>query len=345
MLSELRHPAVTVLVPFFNEGPLLRRALESARGQTLRDIEILCIDDGADDATLAIAVEFAQGDDRVRILHNASNQGINRVRCRGVREARGKFLLSLDGDDALERDIAEVAYGHGQGLDVDVVEFLEYVYRNGMRGIRRAKERIPYGIAHGKPLHHLLRRCIFAGNMRRIFVRSDTYRAALDLIGPEFCNSRIDMCEDLVHFIAIHRMARRAMVIEKIGYHYFCRKGSLCLLDLDSQTISYDVLSERFRDQMRAFRRAFALLHHSQRHLLFPHIAGTNKLLERECDLCKKLLPPENYAALLAPFLDEPDYLGGISSLRSLLSASSPELVPGGSVGVPAGPLPPIAFA
>jgi glycosyltransferase involved in cell wall biosynthesis len=311
-------------VPFFNNADTLDRALESARGQTFRDIEILCVDDASEDGSLAVVQRHAGEDDRIRILRNGENQGIHRVRCRGVREARGEFILSLDGDDALELDIAEAALALVRDDSVDVIDFDEYIYGPHMR-VRmeqRVGSRKNVPLAH--PLRHFLRYPKLLGHLHRRLVRRTTYLAALDLLGEEFCAAPIRIYEDIGHAVAIYKMARRHVWTDKIGYHYYRRPGSVTKPELD---IAPEKLQVLLWSQLCVVARILGILHPRQRprfrESIFSHLKNN---LTRLHDA----LSQADYASFMGPFLSS-GFFPGKFSLGDVLAAEAPELLPGGS--------------
>ncbi|PKK12652.1 bifunctional glycosyltransferase family 2 protein/CDP-glycerol:glycerophosphate glycerophosphotransferase [Thermomonospora sp. CIF 1] len=91
-------PLLSVVVPFYNAEPYLSGCLESLRRQTLRDIEVVMVDDGSTDGSATIAKEFAERDSRFRLFQQ-DNQGVGPARNLGVAQATGKYLTFADGDD------------------------------------------------------------------------------------------------------------------------------------------------------------------------------------------------------------------------------------------------------
>jgi glycosyltransferase involved in cell wall biosynthesis len=102
-------PLVTVFMPVHNRAHLLGRAIESILAQSFRELEMLIIDDGSTDGSVAAVRRYS--DPRIRLLENGQNLGIARTRQRGLDEARGAYLAVLDSDDQaaprrLERQVA-----------------------------------------------------------------------------------------------------------------------------------------------------------------------------------------------------------------------------------------------
>ena len=113
-------PRVSVIIPVYNAAPYLRRCLDSVCGQTFRNIEIICVDDGSTDGSAAILAACAARDVRVRVLSQA-NRGQGSARNHGMRTACGEYIYFVDADDELaaldmlERLVAVADHGR---LDV-----------------------------------------------------------------------------------------------------------------------------------------------------------------------------------------------------------------------------------
>lgn len=113
-------PLVSVIVPVYNQEQYLRACLDSIRGQTLVQIEIICVDDGSTDASLAILKDYEQRDTRVKVLHQ-KNLYAGVARQKGMENARGKYLAFLDSDDFFEAGMLEEMVQAAERNDADVV--------------------------------------------------------------------------------------------------------------------------------------------------------------------------------------------------------------------------------
>jgi len=91
-------PRVSIIIPVYNAARFLRETLASALNQDIADKEIIVVDDGSSDDSLAIARQYAS--EQVRVLHQI-NRGASAARNRGLAEARGEFIQFLDADDLL----------------------------------------------------------------------------------------------------------------------------------------------------------------------------------------------------------------------------------------------------
>ncbi len=110
---------VTVVIPIYNAGEFLRPALDSVIDQTLKEIEIICIDDGSTDNSLEIIKEYQKKDERIRIV-TETNGGPGLARNNGIRRARGEYIAFLDADDFFELDMLENMYTVARANDLDI---------------------------------------------------------------------------------------------------------------------------------------------------------------------------------------------------------------------------------
>lgn len=96
------NPSVSVIIPVYNIEKFLSACLDSVCSQTLKDIEIICVDDGSTDSSLAILHRYKKQDERVIVL-TQQNQGAGAARNYGLSIAKGEYLAFLDSDDFLNR--------------------------------------------------------------------------------------------------------------------------------------------------------------------------------------------------------------------------------------------------
>ncbi len=122
---------VTVIMPIYNAYDYLRPAMDSVIDQTLREIEIICIDDGSTDHSLDIIKEYQKLDERIRIV-TENNAGPGAARNKGIMRARGEYIIFLDADDFYEPVLLERLYESAKrdNLDIAVVGFDLYNNRH-----------------------------------------------------------------------------------------------------------------------------------------------------------------------------------------------------------------------
>lgn len=120
---------VSIIIPIFNTQNEIKGCLESVLGQTLRDIEVICINDGSTDDSLRIINEYAQKDSRIKVF-SQSNIGAGPTRNRGIAVASGKYVAFMDADDMYPSDnVLELMYEKAEesGCNVCGGEWKEFL--------------------------------------------------------------------------------------------------------------------------------------------------------------------------------------------------------------------------
>ena len=110
---------VSVIIPVYNVEKYLRECLDSVINQTLSDIEIICVNDGSTDNSLAILEEYAQKDTRIKII-SKRNEGAGKARQAAIKKASGEYLAFLDGDDYYKSDFVEKMYASAKKNNSDI---------------------------------------------------------------------------------------------------------------------------------------------------------------------------------------------------------------------------------
>lgn len=112
---------VSILVAAYNVEAYLDECLHSLLSQTLKEIEIVVIDDGSTDRTLSIAQRYATTDSRIRVYPQAENIGLAQVREKSLSLAHGEFLTFVDGDDTLSSEALERLYHRATSTQADIL--------------------------------------------------------------------------------------------------------------------------------------------------------------------------------------------------------------------------------
>lgn len=98
------NPLLSIIIPIYNTAPYLRRCLDSVLNNTYRPYELLLVDDGSTDDSLAICREYAQRHDCICVL-TQENGGVHAARNRGMDNARGEYIAFIDSDDWIDADM------------------------------------------------------------------------------------------------------------------------------------------------------------------------------------------------------------------------------------------------
>ncbi|WP_180381364.1 glycosyltransferase family 2 protein [Campylobacter lanienae] len=122
---------VSIIIPVYNVEKYISQCLDSAINQSLKDIEIIIVDDCGSDKSMDIAQEYAKNDSRIKIIKNSQNQGPFTSRNNAVLAANGEYLVFLDSDDFLDLRACEIAYNATKNRYYDIIKFNAYNYENG----------------------------------------------------------------------------------------------------------------------------------------------------------------------------------------------------------------------
>ena len=114
--------AVSIIIPVYNVEKYLDECITSAMGQTLKDIEIILVDDGSPDRGGEICDLYAAKDPRIKVIHQ-ENAGVSAARNAGIAAAEGKYVMFIDGDDSAEPDFCRIPYEAAEQNGCDTVIF------------------------------------------------------------------------------------------------------------------------------------------------------------------------------------------------------------------------------
>jgi lipopolysaccharide biosynthesis glycosyltransferase/glycosyltransferase involved in cell wall biosynthesis len=115
-------PKVSVIIPVFNAALYLRRCLDSVCGQTLRELEIICINDCSTDNSLDIIYEYASKDIRLKVIDFKKHKGASSARNIGLEFSKGLYLGFVDADDYIDYDFYEQLFNAAVKTNFDIIK-------------------------------------------------------------------------------------------------------------------------------------------------------------------------------------------------------------------------------
>lgn len=132
-----KRPDVSVIIPVYNVKEFIRPCLDGVLAQTMKDIEIICVDDGSTDGSGEILKEYERRDSRIKVL-SQENGGAGKARNTGLKEAAGETLSFLDADDLFEPDMLETAWKRLKETKAQFTVFDSDMYMNDTKEYRSA---------------------------------------------------------------------------------------------------------------------------------------------------------------------------------------------------------------
>ena len=105
--ERMEHPKISVIVPVYNVEKYIQKCVESICRQEYQNLEIILVDDCSSDTSGEICEQYAQKDERVKVLHHYVNQGVSAARNTGIENATGQYYLFIDSDDWIDAHLCK----------------------------------------------------------------------------------------------------------------------------------------------------------------------------------------------------------------------------------------------
>lgn len=134
-MEEQNSGLVSIIVPAYNIAPYLPKCIDSLVAQSYKRLQIIIIDDGSNDNTLAVATAYAEKDERITVI-TQHNSGVSDARNRGIEETKGDFVMFVDGDDWLDECAVEKMLDVVKKYNLDVVR-CGFVFEDTSTGKKR----------------------------------------------------------------------------------------------------------------------------------------------------------------------------------------------------------------
>ena len=239
---------VSVIVPVFNVESYLNESLDSILNQTLKDIEIICINDGSTDNSLDILENYAKKDKRIKII-SKENEGQGVARNVGLDNAQGEYISFVDSDDFIKKDMLEKLYNKAENNNLDLVMCKVSSFDNETHEV-------------DDDLWYYSLKC-FDGFKKDVFNNLDTKkftdsisvtpynklykRSFIETNNIRFPNKYI--FEDEVFFYNVYLKAKRISLVDENLYYYRTnRKGSTVSKSSDNDYIDVIYIFRLIRD-------------------------------------------------------------------------------------------------
>lgn len=130
----MKQPLVSIVIPVCNVENFLKECLDSVINQTMKELEIICVDDGSTDHSLDILREYEKKDSRIRVI-SKPNAGYGNTMNVGTDAATGEYVGIVESDDYVEKDMFQTLYQTAKQFDADIVKSDHYTFstREGMQ--------------------------------------------------------------------------------------------------------------------------------------------------------------------------------------------------------------------
>lgn len=212
---------VSVIITVYNMEKYLSQCVDSVLVQSYQNLDIILVDDGSKDTSSSLCDAYAAKDDRVRVIHK-ENGGLVSAWMAGVEQAIGKYLVFVDSDDWIDKELIERLLECADGNCKEII-CSDYIIEKRKERIP-VKQQLPPGVYDRKQIESILFPELLGNENRMIHSSRCTKLISTELIvdNMKYCNSKVTMAEDLTIMFPAILDAERIVVVED-GYYYHYR--------------------------------------------------------------------------------------------------------------------------
>lgn len=223
-------PDVTVILIIFNQAHCLHKALRSIQNQSIKNLEIIIIDDCSIDNSIDLIKNYQEEDGRIILIQHEINQGKIKSRSDGISQATGKYITVLDGDDALiHKDILLHSFYIANLGNLDIVEFKMLIYKNGIFTRWHNRYLINTNDIIYQPelrtkffllVDDYRIRTIQNANICGKIIKNNVLKRVVINIGQKYTEDFILSWEDTIMTVSLFQIAKSYYYMKKNGYYY-----------------------------------------------------------------------------------------------------------------------------
>jgi len=226
------NPNVTIIITLRNQAHCIYKAIRSVQNQSLKNIEIIIVDDCSFDNSSSVVEKIMTEDERIKLIkHEEYNEGIMISRVEAIRMAKGKYISFLDGDDTfIHKDILQYSFNVAEMGDLDVVEFHYASYDDNNKNLPHGHVHpyLPYIMHQPELKYKFFSFNNFNDNLRSFLcrtvwgklIKNEILQKALDNIPSKYLNDYIVNFEDSMIMISLYQVANSYYCLRQLGYYY-----------------------------------------------------------------------------------------------------------------------------
>ena len=218
---------ISIFLPIYNKEKYIKRCIESIQRQSLKDIEIVAVNDNSNDETLNLLTDYAKNDNRIKIVNNDKNHGLLYSRAMGILNSSGKYIMNVDPDDELaNNDSLEFLYNQTIISNVDIITF--DIYDERMKKLVKCEKN---NIIQNQS--QLIDSIFKKNNQIKDYliwnklIRRKIFLKAYHFFQKEIYNNKWNYFEDDIWNILVNKYASSKLCTNKLIYIYHNNPDSL----------------------------------------------------------------------------------------------------------------------
>lgn len=214
---------ISVIIPIYKVEKYLKQCIDSILNQTYKHIEIILVDDGSPDKCGKICDEYANKDNRIRVIHK-SNGGLSDARNCGIKIARGDYIIFVDSDDYINEEMCEKLLFYAITYKVDIVSCnFSYVYNNQLKENNMSiNEKIFFDSGR-----NILKKYFFDYSVDLNVVWNKIYKKELFFISEKIFFPKGKYYEDNFTVYKLYNKAKKVILLNEVLYYYVKREDAI----------------------------------------------------------------------------------------------------------------------
>ena len=203
---------LSVIIPVYNVSGTLDRCLKSVAGQTMRDMQIILVDDASTDDSADICRQWANDDGRIQVVQHKVNQGLSAARNSGIEKAKGEYITFVDSDDTIDTDTYSRLFAIlNVHPDYDILEYPVFVKYGNIK----EQQRVAFGL--DKEYHDMKDYWLEARAFRHSYAWNKIYRREL------FKNIRYPVGRTFEDLYVLRQLLERSCIVAttSVGMYYY----------------------------------------------------------------------------------------------------------------------------
>ena len=246
---------ISIFIPIYNKAEYIYRSIKSVQVQTLRDIEIIAINDHSNDNSLKILIELSKADERIKIINNEKNKGLLYSRAMGILTSSGEYLMNLDSDDELQGyNSLKNLYYKAKRYNIDIINFV-FFDKKLNKNINNCNK---INLVQKQP--ELFNSIFHTNNEIKDYniwnklIRREIFIQAYKAFKNEIENWKWDYYEDDVWNILVNKFAKSKLCVNRVIYIYNFNNRSLMnnkikLIELKNLLYRHEMYKKIFQNK------------------------------------------------------------------------------------------------
>ena len=225
LFKKSENPLISIVISTFNGEIYLKPAVRSIQNQDFFNLEIIIVDDGSVDNSVKVVEELMKEDPRIILIKNGINRGTLYTKTRGVLNAKGKYVMTLDHDNLYTyNNVFSTLYNESEKYNLDLLGFASV---ETTLDIRNSKKVIFYNYKNSQIIKQPIIKTLFIAMNYRFhsstslclyFIKKELYFKVIKQLGEEIINRNIDAHDDTIITFLLARNALNLKHLKKIFY-------------------------------------------------------------------------------------------------------------------------------